>query len=545
MKKPIRLAELSATLWSEYLAFVAVLRSINENRERPRPYFDEESQFLEAIVATYVSTRNKRAREAVSDAFVTAVKLAKRILVYCVYRVLCVDGRISPVCIAGLINGGSVRVPAGNIPDFVRNRDGKLYLPEDSYFASLLIKAFKKSDVIIEILDSHRGCAAADQKAELRRGPQTDNGLYLDVLRKLEMKEAIEKWVEKFNGKHGTKKRAIVMHISSQPAKQDQNILIGLRKPECLEFAKAHGEVFSDAVLRELIEAGHIISSQNLINEVEIRKYYQDLKSEVGHVDVDWGKNYATTALFFWQSMDFLMKQEALVKNLTKRLTNVLPYLEKPEFADKLHAHLVILLGCIFNTYYKTQSGHAIHREWFGVITRESERVPFDKDDSADAFMVSTEDPLIDSNLSLQLNLLRQNRTKFIHPIYEDQRESDPNALARYVASPGHFFVEEVLEDNVQWSELASVDWSDLQDINWLGMSTEEFFGYLKDKKIGTALALAINNLRQTMSKIYDPAHLFSRLVIEGDAVMIPVIMDEQKEIKGIIPFAIRGYSEH
>ncbi len=505
-------------------ASLEILRSINSSRLRPRTNFEAELSFIAQSVRKFVWSRNKRASERLTSVFKHALILVRALLKHPVYRILCVDGRISPVAIAGLILWGSVRVPAGNIPDFVRSKNGKLYLPDHSYFARLLELAFSFHDTIVELLDSHRGCAAAEEKGVLRQGPQIDNGLLLDVIRKLEIKYAIEDWVERYNLKHKTKKRAIVIHISSEPGAENQNIIIGLRKDECISRGEDAGG-FSQQVLDDLLADGHILSTKQLLGEAPFADVFDQWAKNPEINYLDWGKDYPGTALRFWTGMEDLLQDASVMDALRARLTSVLPYLSKEEFKDKLEAHQAILLACMANTFFGTQRGHTTHQERIGFISYESEFVPFDQDDDADAFMVHAEDPYMDGNLTLTLGLMRQ------------LRQENQNF-------PGVFMVLEVISENhVDWREL-DIDWSDLVEQDWLHLESSEFLVYLQTKNLSLPLALAIDRLRKIMVRLYDPRLLASRFLIEGDMVALAAIADSNREVRGFIPFFVQGYRQ-
>lgn len=546
MDKVSELIAYSNSLYTGLVQYIKVLQDINNKRVHPRKNFEEEMEFLESSVYIYIKTRNQRAKELLTDVFQRAVNLATRLFKYLCFQVFCVDGRISRAAVAGFIIGGSLRVPMGNITDFIRNKEtGKLYLPKNSDFAKLLEKSLKTHDVIIQLFDSHQGCAAAEDKAFHRQGPQKDHGLFLDVMRKMEMKTALEDWVDEFNHKHRTNKKIIVVHISSQPGEDSQNVLIGLRSEESIDYANHHNG-FTEEVLEHLISSGVILSTTQLLQEEILNKIFSDLGNHFEVSKLNWGKNYDETALIFWTIIEYLRGHKELCDYLVERLIHVIPLLREDQHKDKLEAHLIILLGALVNTYYKTQTGHTKHRESIGVITREGEVLPFDEEDNADAFVVYTRDPNLQASFLLQLGLIRNNRNTIIHKYYDEKSKTDKEALKRYQSAPAIFFVHEVIEQiekNASWRELLDIDWSDLNDRDWTNMSTSDFLRYLAGKQISSVFVHSLERLRQTMVTLYNPDHISSRFATEGDVIFIPLITDKNREVKAIIPFALSGYS--
>jgi hypothetical protein len=543
MKNNSGLIEYSSILYSELVQFIKVLRAINSKRIHPRKNFEEEMEFLESSVYIYIRTRNQRAKELLSDKFQAAHNLATRLLKYLCFQVFCVDGRISRAAVAGFIAGGSLRVPMGNITDFIRSKEtNKLYLPKTSDFAKLLEKSLKTNNIIIQVLDSHQGCAAAEDKAFHRQGSQKDHGLFLDVMRKMEMKTALEDWVDDYNHKHNTSKKIIVVHLSSQPGVSSQNILIGLRSEENIQYAYEHGG-FTDEALEYLISRGSIISTKQLLQEEILAGIFKTLKDNFEVSQLNWGKNYDETAFIFWSIIEHLRKQKDLCQFLLEKLIHVIPLLKEDQHKDKLEAHLVILLGCLVNTCFETQRGHTNHREFFGVITREGEVLPFNEEDNADAFVVYTKDPNLQASFLLQLGLMRKNRISITHHYYEEKSKTDKQASDRYQKAPAIFFVHEVIEQNISWRELLDIDWTDLNQTDWTSMPTSDFLRYLAEKQISSVLVHSLERLRQTMVTLYNPDHISSRFATEGDVIFVPVITDKNREVKAIIPFALSGYS--
>ncbi len=532
-------ALLDPHLEEQVSSILASLSKINGHRALPRLHFDQELLFLDSMAQRYLTTRKERAVDLERDIFSQAIGLANSILLFPVYRVLCVDGRIHPPLLAGLITGGSVRVPAGSLPDFIQaETSDKLFLPDDAYFAELLTQAFAGNDTIVEILDAHRGCAAAKEKAMLRTGGARDGGLLLNVQRQLGIKAAIEEWVERYNVKTGAHKRAVVVHISSNPADPAGGFIIGLRKDACVAEARSRGG-FTPEVLASLEEQGETISTNQLVSTEPFASALAQVATSHSLHSIDWGGSYAQSALVFWQAMDDLLKVPKLIQTTRDILVKVLPYLETDTL--KLDVHAKILIAGVLSTYLQSQAKYTEHRERVCVITRHAERGPFSSDMDMDSFTIFALDKDIHHHVQLTLNLMRSIRQKLLHPVFAEAatEESVQNA---YIAAPGIFFVQEVLREDLDWSELEKTDWSDLAGIDWMTMSTYGFLSYIKNKNISLPFALAIEDLRQIVARLYNPAHVTSRLLMEGDMVVFPVLAGKYRRPRIVVPFILGGY---
>lgn len=532
---------LDAHLQKQLDFIIEKVSSFNLKRQYPRLHADKETKFIKATATRFLQTRKNRAEDLERQDFQAALELAQSAMLFPIYRVLCVDGRIWPSLLAGLITGGSIRIPAGNIPDFTQSESGDhLFLPDNTYFADLLTKAFAENDTIVEILDSHRGCAAAKEKAMLRAGEQIDGGLLLNVQRHMGIKAAIESWVEKYNSKHGSHKRAVVMHISSIPGSPDGGFIIGLRKEYCITVAQNNGG-FTAEVLEKLFSSGEILSTNQLLTDPLVAEGLTQLATKHPLQDIDWGERYGKSAYIFWKAFTEFVSFPELLSEIRRKIVKILPYLEQDKL--KLDVHAKVVLAGVLATWLKFQKNHTVHQERVCVITKHAERGPFSKSDDLDSFTIFTLDPDIHHHILLTLNLMRSIRKTISTEVYAEAKDN-PLVQQQYVSAPAIFFAQEIIRDDIDWPEVQKVDWTDIANLPWFYMSSTEFLSFLKTKHISLACALAIDALRKTLVDLYNPQRVTSRLLMEGSITIFAVLADKYRKPQALIPFLLSGYKD-
>ena len=518
---------------------------INASRKYPRPPEDE--KFVADFFSRFIVERDKRAVDVESPDVREAAAIARKMIHYTPYGVLCIDGRVLPPLIAGYMAGlgGFMRVPAGDLHEFVMGRDGNLALLKHSHFAHQLDHILGNNDKVMELLDSHLSCAARLVDEELATGLHPgDGGLYADVVRKREIELAIRKYVD---DKHPGKK-VLPVQFSFDP--HNGYGYMGLENDEALSFAKEHGG-FSANVLNDLIARGTLISTEQVASLPEFISSFEkwakafelNTKDNHGQYKFNWSSNYPQTAIGFWKAM-YAMR-EKLLPLLIHRLEKVYPWLKRDEplAHEELHERAMLLLANAFSGYLNNLNGYqyAEHNEECVVVT-EREHGPFAEISS---FIVFSNDlKNLPKNTVFASSIVRANRK---NGRVNDSNFEDPSKKDAYTSAPVPVIVHEIIRDEVDpkvWQALEKTQWDDLEGIRWRDLSTAEFMDYLTEKipNLPLAVARAIDRLRQKMTFLYNPEKDSARFFVNGNLVAMPMIVDQSRRPHAIIPFIKKGF---
>lgn len=482
-----------------------------------------------------------------------------------VFGVDCIDGRVLPVFVAGIIAkfGGIIRIPAGDITE-IKKRSGIAELPEGSNFAQRLNEAFKnrKTNKITQIFDSHLYCAAREKDENAHNRHPSDHGLYADVKRKKEMADATVRYVEKQNGKRSVSP----IQLSFDPT--TGYIYMGLETEDVMKVAERHGNVFFDEsteaikeganfnLLKQMAHDGDILSTEFLSKDPDIKT----VLDQVRQTDLDWEKHYSKTAINFWGNIKKLQKTSLyttlkikLAAVYQKEVKNPKSTIGRAEIEDRA----TIALANLFGTYCLTKGGtrpfpHVEHREEIGVAS-EGGYGPYSEYPSF-AIDIHDEDNLA-ANTRLAYDIILSNRKKGNITTRED--------------APVVIMVEHIVKTgpkNHIWKELSDADLQKqlkmLPDIpfhgkNWLDWDDQEFHSCLKSNFNikNSAMIQELNKLRHAMIAMYkripskdqDPSkdeslfRLFPQFKREKDSrprlILIPVLADQNRSAQAIIPF--------
>ncbi len=315
---------LSKRLDRQLHRFLESMKRYNKLRLAEKQRASRDYDYLEDFYHRFLAGQNQRALEIVSPEYLEIVELADRQFPYPTSWVLCMDGRVLPVLISGASAdiGDNMRVPGGNIREFVRGINGKFTLLEHSNFAKLLASAFERveSDTIVEVFDSHVACAAVKAEETARGREPADGGLLRDVLHKREMAEATKEFARH---KLADKKKVIVIQTSFDP--HNGFMFMGLETEYALAFAKEKDPgvpSFTGEVLHALAAEGKIISSEHIAHELAIRKLFEKYA-----FSPDWRTKYIQTSGQFWHAID-AMKHDAYA-SIEGEVLKVYPQISK------------------------------------------------------------------------------------------------------------------------------------------------------------------------------------------------------------------------
>lgn len=502
--------------------------------------------FLQDFYRRFFSDRNKRSVEVESAEYKEIIAFANSQFPAMTLWNLCMDGRVLAVLLHGASAkvGSSIRTPAGIFHEFVRGKNGKYSLLENSNFASLLEKALRRSKTkkVYEVFDSHIGCAARNAEQLARGIKAKDSGLFADVMHKKIMGEAVVAFVKKYYKKLGT---VVPLQTSFDPS--NGFIFMGLETDRALAYARERGEEYTSEVLEELVKKGIIISAQGIVQNEQIQKLFNE------HVFVlDWKKNYVHSTKMFWENIA-AMKDTArpLFKEI---IIGVYPHLvhESNSKNSELEERFILLLtnaysGFLNNKYYE-QDMHNLddevdrylygsHREE-GVKVSEGGHPPYD----ISMFVVFSNDTKnLPGHIELASSLVRNNRYEG-KVIDRSKTFTDPYEFSKAVVP---VVVQVTIRDSIddkEWIKLSKLSWSDLSQ-DWNLMSDKEFFHYMQKKgDINIAVANGINRLREKMAVLYDIDQPVSAHLIEQYKVAVPVVIGSNKRNYFIVPFVKLGY---
>ncbi len=500
-------------------------------------------------------------------------------MIYPIFGVGCIDGRVLPTLIAGLVAkiGGFLRIPAGDPNEFVKlggDLSNKTVLLEESNFAKRLDEAFtSRGDDIVELLDSHVACAAReiDEKKKKNEPKIDDKGLYADVLRKKEMAQAMIDHVVKKNVETKTSKKVHPIQISFNP--NNGFCYMGLETEDAMELAQRNGNLFTDKVLGTLVDSGKIISTEQIakdpkVHEILFNKYF----------NVDWENKYVDTAKKFWtkikeivdENPDFIDGLEAHVRSIYPNMTD----------AKEIKLRTLLILA---NTY----SGFLLNFKGVYPYSKHTEEIIVVSEGGYSPYKVSSfaihilDEKNIPKAAKLAYDLIRnnrrENRANFGYQIFEPRKNkyevADPKRRAAYNEAPVPIVIQETVrfdkvpDESVStkrrsaegerfWRDMNKIkDFSFLREIDWINMTSDEFKQFLRGRFSlysirNEKIFEEIDNLRARVVSLYQDKTVYpneiitdekpvstARLVYERKLVLLSAIGDEERGIRTIIPF--------
>lgn len=533
----VAMPQLNGTISEQLAQYLEAEKKINNRRANPRNDIGPALAMLQFKFGRFIESRNQRVEDLGSTELCEAKDIKREIFPLGIPKlVLCLDGRIMPKTVAGM-QGNAVRVAAADVAGFVpRRNDGHLMLRPESSFAELLKRAFSKTDQLVEVLDSHIGCAARGKAESETKGTKPeDGGVSTDVRRQKAKAKAIREFVQQtYNGA----KQIWVFQTSFDP--HTGFMYMGLEVDGNLHDPLVQERGYSIFVLETMVLQERIVSTKHLLEEADgqIKAIFEENKFEL-----DYEHDFRYSSVRFWQTVKAIADKVAPL--IEAKLIKVYPHLQQQENAAELRQRAVLLLANCFNAFLLNQHGHysyGEHDESIIVATR-SEKGPFP---TARPFSVYPESPNLSHDIRLAQGLIRNNR--------RDGRISrEEKAVAakffpvteNYALSPVPMVCFERMETVCNDLEaVQKANWSDLIDLNWIGMSDTEFSDYLKRKVPNLTLSTGetINKLRHRAIKLYEPGQPATELLLGGGIVPLWVLAGPNRMNYAILPFLTAGY---
>ncbi|MFA6016953.1 MAG: hypothetical protein WC744_02610 [Patescibacteria group bacterium] len=538
-------------------------------------------EFTTQILSDFIRSRNSRADAIEKKDYIDFTKDIEKLLIYPIFGVDCIDGRVLPALIAGLVAkiGGFLRIPAGDPKEFVQQLGGGIFnrtvLNNGSNFAKRLDEAFdNRGDDVVEILDSHVKCAAREieEKKRFKNSSIPDHGLFADVMRKKNIADAMVSYVKTNNKRYETSKRVHPIQISFDP--HNGYLYMGLETEKAIKKAQQNGNQFTDHVLTELSAEGKIISTYQIAHEQNVQEI---LRNKYFHVD--WENKYVDTAKKFWSNIKKIIDESPdFFNNLEGRVRSVFPDIND---ANEIKTRTILVLANLYSGFLLNTKGiypYSEHTEEI-IVVSEGGYSPY----KVASFGIHIlDEPNIPKAAKLAYDLIRnnrkENRANFGYQIFEPNKNPfetyNPKRRAAYNEAPVPIVVEEVvrfnklknevskigsqknLEEERFWKEMNKIkDWSFLKEINWIDMNDDEFKIYLRGRLSIYSIRdqrvyEEINNLRNRVASLYKDKTVYAneinplekavspaRLVYERKLAILSIIGDKERGARVIIPF--------
>lgn len=538
---PVSEDVISPEVYGQVAHFLNPFIEANELRPEVDKRLANEYESLGNYFVMYAIERNVRAREIETQEYEEVVETAKEQLPFATYEKHCIDDRVTQVIKYGFTAGisNAIRIPGGMSRDFVRDETTQqIKLNPNSNFTIALDNAFNKHDVVAQLLDSHLGCAARERKETGRKGsPPEDHGLYRDVVEKRQMAQAMRRYTfEKYQGS----KQVVPIQTSFDP--HSGYMFMGLETQPALEYAQKHAAdnenpVYSEQILKELVQRGMIISTAIIAEHPEVDQVFKE-----NAFPVNWKINYSKSAKNFWERTAHV--KDRVTPIIKEELIRVYPFLQLEKFQGELEERAMLLLANAFSGFLNNQDGsypYAKHEEE-GVEITEGGYGPH----NTSTFEVSSLEPDgLSESTQLAIGLVRTNRTAgrvrdISHNFPEPKKFAAvivPTVVAEIIRNP---------EIKVYGHMLSLINWSDMPT-KWNSMSPEEFASYIAEKqlregfKFPDSLKEAVESLRQRMIILYE-RRIISESLINQDSIAMPVIVDKSRRVIGVVPFIKVGY---
>lgn len=531
-------ALLSQTLEKQIDTFIDQLEAYN--KKRPSPRRKESYIYLRHLFKQFVKDRNQRAFEIESPEYQKILAFAQKQLPVKTMFNLCIDGRVTAIFAFGMsaIVGSSLRVPGGMIRDFIRGTDAKLKLRKDSNYARLMLHAFEKYgvDTVVEVYDSHVGCAARGAEEQGKGRKPADQGLFADVSHKRQISEAVVRFMKQYKDKN-----VIPVQTSFDP--HSGYLYMGLEIETAFDYAKSHGG-FTKDVLDDLVEKKQIISTEKLAQNKEIKEILADY-----FFPVDWLENYTESAKAFWETVPKVKK--TLTPILEPLLLTIFPQLALQEKEERLFLLTTNVLSAYLHNHTQTQQKNGkleehMHQSHYPYGVHKEEIVSvseggYPPNRIASFVVFSLDGHNVPEGVALSASLVRQNRMADritdSQELFEDKQQ--------FVEAAVPIVVPEIVRDYIdgEWQKLEMIDWSDMPQ-NWDTMSDTDFFAYLKTKgRMPQSVISAINTLRNHMIVLYDPSSAVSGALVDHYIVALPLIVGRFRKNHFVVPFVKLGFA--
>lgn len=514
--------------------FTLTLKDIHSGRERSL-LKDRGMDFIHKFYLTFIGERNSRANEVESEDVQKAVEIASHLFGNPIFGVMCIDGRVLPTLFGGFPAkfGGFLRVPAGDLPEFVQGKHNGLTLLENSNFHRRLDDAFQKNNTVIQILDSHVACAAREKETKGRGEESNDHGLLRDVMRKREIAQAM---IQHTETRHPSK-TVIPIQFSFDP--HNGYGYMGLEKTNAVAYASQNGG-FTPEVIKTLVGQSNrtygVISTEELAHGPGVEHVFRQHAFEI-----NWKYNYGPSAIQFWTAIDRM--RDTLLPLIRDRVCAIYP--EKHDDRE-IEIRALLLLTNAFSGYLLNQKSYEFntHNEQC-VVVSEGGYGPFA---TASFAVFSRARAQLATNVDFAASIVRDNRgAGRIH----DQTANFGNEKS-FKKAPVPVIVEEIVRGELtdkDWEKIRAIDFSDLPSMqyrgaDWRTMTKHEFSVYInsKDPSIEWRVVEALNTLRERMAILYNPEQSTAAQLIDGAIVALPVLADAERRIQAIVPFILSGY---
>lgn len=519
--------------------------------------------FVRHFYASFLIDRNRRAHEVKNGAYDKVVEKSRKILPTPTFFVICMDGRVKIIHIAGFPAGtaSAIRTPGGALNEFIRI-DGNLTLEPNSTFARKLLDASRKAKYTTQIFDSHLFCAARAREEAATGNQPADAGLFRDVIHKKEMIKAVANFLKREDSGNNV----LLLQTSFNPV--TGYLYMGLETDFAIKYAKAKTTAeakkkgknvemaskyaeYTKETIAELIKAGKIIATGELISHPKIKREF-----EANWFSLNREERFVEDSGAFFEKIGKMYS--TLSPILQKKVLEVYPMLKSSDERSRieLKERIIVLLTNAFNTFLSNRTHHEMeylgmseehyeeeghykyceHTEE-GVKVSEGGHPPYD----IPMFVIYGEDiENLSSRIELSSQLVRGNR--------KAQRVKDSSGQytnpEEFSMAPVPVVMQEIIrnEKNLKiaeqdWKQLETVDWSDLPK-NWDSMADEDFNRYLTGKGLGNFLLFqGIGRLRRKMARIYDPSQETSSHLKDFYKTALPIVCDEGRQTHAIIPF--------
>ncbi len=511
----------------------------------------QEQSLLSRTYSEAIAIRNKRSEEIASPEVKLAIRNARNFLHgenthrRAAKRIECSDGRLLPTLVLGVPDGHkkTIENPGAFIPGVVKDSNGQCTLVEGSPFKKLLKDVVERNDTVVQLVESHTGCAARQEKTKREKGYLPDDkGLRLDVEEKSQLAGVFSRYQKEVNDTlpdNETKKRIITIQTTYDP--QTGFMYMGLERKTALESSAETG--YTPEKLEELAHKKDIIGTQQLLEDtldegITIRELFDKKKIH----DYSWETNYTQTAVQCWENLPAMADETSLLKHVTKRVQAIYPEADGEEIAYRAK----FLAMNAYNAFHGDL--HTQHNEDIIVISH-GENGPYA---DHNAFTISDEGKpreKIISTIDLGEGLIRSNR------IEGRVKNKSGMPLEKYTASP----VPILLKSDVP-TEMPQNEWQKLhltlqedregkippeQQLipqDWNTMNRDAFAIHVSRFAFSKEIKDALVKLHGDLRAFYSPSTTLHDRLLSRRLEVVPSIGDRDTGVKAVIPFVYKGY---
>lgn len=512
-----------------------------------------ESDYLKPKLEDILTERLNRSLELRSPEIREARSIVASMLPGELAIIDCVDGRMPPSVMFGFTLGmvKGYRTPAGNPDGFQKDPVTKEeVLPDDTLFARRLRKHADGSLEAFEALGSHLTCAAQGRVESLTGRTPDDHGLYMNVSDKRQKADVIQ---DEFY--------ITTIQYSFDP--RTGYSYWGLEKDSNLAQGAEIGNQYTEELLKELsapqVENGELVSSPHVVSTEFIAEIFEDV-FRAHAFDIDWAGCYKESARDFWRSMNAMQDNVIpAVEEMVKRLYEGTG-LELSE--DETRMRAIMMTSNAFNAWLHVRDGNTFpfdtHDESLVVMDWKS-KGPFNEDP---ALVSAPEKRTIARNFELTQSIVRNNRR--VSPGDPDGRSvTDPTGTYEpgsneWIQAPViTLYKEEIdIEHNEKeaWEQIRAIDWNatvrcedgralPMKDA-WKYVSDDHFTVWLgtqlEDGAISPDQFMRISSVLNNMRDVYKTLladDLCNRLIVNGDAPIVPLLVSSDRQPQTIVPF--------